>query len=148
MKRISRHIALSAVLFFVTTGFSFADSSCGASNYASGFGRPGQIVPSVIRVVNGKVYVGGSTTMPDANGNAATVWGVFIWDGSSWSYPSYDMGLEPRNGADLIKAIEVVGNDVYVGGTFNGTIGGGTQYIRNIARWDGQSWHPLRGGLN
>jgi hypothetical protein len=129
-------------------GYCSADSSCGESNYASGFGRPGQIVPSVIRAVNGKLYVGGSTTMPDASGSVTTVWGVFIWDGSNWSYPSYDMGLEPRNGADLIKTIEVVGSDVYVGGTFNGTIGGGTQFIRNIARWDGRSWHALGGGLN
>ncbi len=132
----------------VDRSLSADDATCGALNYNSGFCRPGQIIPSVIRIVDGKVYVGGSTIMPGVNGAATTIWGVFVWDGSHWSFPTYDQGLEPRAGTDLIKSIEVVGSDIYVGGTFNGTIGGNSPGIRNIARWDGQSWHTLGSGLN
>ncbi len=147
MRRIFITIALVALLSSLSTTIH-ADSSCGADNYAGGFCIPGQIIPRVILPLDGKLYVGGRTTMPDANGNAVTVWGVFVWDGENWTYPDYSQGLEPRNDTALIKAIEVVGGDVFVGGSFNGTVGGGTSYIRNIARWDGQSWHSLGGGLN
>lgn len=48
-------------------------------------------------------------------------------------------------GFDKVFAVEVVGNDVYVGGEFTSV--GDLEGTRGIARWDGRRWHALGSGL-
>src|SRR5690606_18744356 len=50
------------------------------------------------------------------------------------------------SGASQINVIEVVGTDVYIGGTFNDVKG--ITEADNIARYDGSSWNSVAGGLN
>ena len=59
-----------------------------------------------------------------------------------WTTNGWDAVGGGLNGP--VQAIVVVGNDVYVGGTF--TQAGGVT-VNNIARWDGASWHALGAGL-
>jgi hypothetical protein len=64
--------------------------------------------------------------------------GFAKWDGNTW----FDVG-GGVNG--IVRAISVVGNDVYVGGVF--TMAGGSISGR-IARWDGSEWHALGDGVD
>lgn len=45
-----------------------------------------------------------------------------------------------------VKVIEVLGNDVYLGGYFSVVIG--DSVVNNIVRWDGEFFHPVGNGLN
>jgi trimeric autotransporter adhesin len=45
-----------------------------------------------------------------------------------------------------VRAVEVVGTDVYVAGEFREV--GHTEGTSGIARWDGRRWHSLDGGLD
>jgi len=47
--------------------------------------------------------------------------------------------------SDNVKAIVRVGTDMYIGGNF---LGAGHAAASNVARWDGQAWHPLGTGVN
>ena len=85
------------------------------------------------------LYAGGSFST--AGGSPASR--IARWDGTSWN--ALSTGLFGGNFAD-VYALAVDGNDnLYAGGEFNQ--GGGT-FTKNIARWDGFTWHPLGAGLN
>lgn len=64
---------------------------------------------------------------------------IVRWDGSAWQ----------RMGAGVdgtVRAIVVVGDDVYVGGEFS--VAGGTVAASRLARWDGARWSPVGGGVS
>ena len=59
------------------------------------------------------------------------------WDSTFTGYPGTD---------DYVGAIGTLDGDVYVGGYFS-TVGGGTTPVRGFARWDGERWLDVAGGL-
>ncbi len=61
----------------------------------------------------GKVYAGG--TFKDAGGNGDADY-LAVWDGSTWA-PFCSSPVGPAFGAE-VKALQVVGNTLYVGGAF------------------------------
>jgi len=94
---------------------------------------------------SGDMYVGGSFTgtLGSMNPLYQEITGlnnIAMWDGSRWN--SLAGGLDGP-----VFAITVDGDDVYVGGDFEATFGGGTS-LNHIARWDGSSWGALGGGLD
>lgn len=67
-------------------------------------------------------------------------YGVDAWDEWDIPTPGFVFSIVPRNG------------EIYVGGRFDSldTAPGTEQdqiFARNVARWDGQEWHPLGTGL-
>ncbi|MBD3257099.1 hypothetical protein GF377_01605, partial [candidate division GN15 bacterium] len=128
--------------------FSVDNGACGNDGWHRNFARAGQITAQTLEMVNGVLYVGGYAVQRNDQGNFITIYGVYTWDGETWTYPTWDKGLGPSVGSKNIRALEVVGTDVYVGGEFNGTLGGNIDGIRNVARWDGETWHQLDGGVN
>ena len=60
------------------------------------------------------------------------------WDGSTWS----TLG---SGRVDFVRALAVVGHDVYAGVAF---ISAGGVTATNIAKWDGTAWSALGSGLN
>jgi len=94
-----------------------------------------------IAVAGTEVYVGGEFTT--AGGVAAS--GIARWDGSSWS--SLGAGLSGSRDAlrpVAVYAIAVRGREVYVGGRF---VTAGGVSANGIARWDGQRFVSLGGGV-
>lgn len=78
------------------------------------------------------LYVGGEFPIKIAKHNGTT------WDLMD--------NFSVASGASQINVIEVVGTDVYIGGTFNDVKG--ITEADNIARYDGSSWNAVAGGLN
>jgi len=69
---------------------------------------------------------------------------IAIWDGAQFHSLAGGLWLSQYDTPNVF-AIEISGNDVYVGGIF--TKAGGVNAL-NIARWDGTSWSPLGGGID
>jgi trimeric autotransporter adhesin len=97
--------------------------------------------PCALAVKGNDLYAAGWFTT--AGGSSAKC--VARWDGSNW----YPLGsglsgdtLRPFPYADCLS---VIGNDLYVGGTFS--FAGGVQAC-SVARWDGSNWHALGTGLD
>jgi hypothetical protein len=88
----------------------------------------------VVATQGGTLYAGGQFNTNNSTGLANY---LAQWTTNGWV--AVGGGL---NGP--VQAITVVGNDVYVGGTF--TRAGGVA-ANNVARWDGASWHALGSGL-
>jgi trimeric autotransporter adhesin len=65
---------------------------------------------------------------------------LYWWNGSTWSTLP---GTFKRSGAVIISAIEVDGDDLFVGGNFSSI---DDLQVNNIARWDGTKWHALGSG--
>jgi hypothetical protein len=65
--------------------------------------------------------------------------GIAQWDGSQWS----TVGTPPWSTA-VIRAFAVIGNDLYVGGSFTNNSGGSS----GIIKWTGSSWVSVGGGLD
>lgn len=66
--------------------------------------------------------------------------GIAAWDGAQWTSLG-ESGLSPTaQGARVVRALHVLGNDLYVGGGFEG-VGGVT--ASGLARWDGAAWHAV-----
>lgn len=87
------------------------------------------------------LYVGG--TFYEVGGVAAT--NIAKWNGQSWEALGPGLignfsGITPG-----IFALHHDGTNVYAGGSFDRA---GSTAATNIARWDGQQWHPLGGGLS
>jgi hypothetical protein len=104
-----------------------------------GDGLPG--IPGTHVMFDGALHVGGSgSSMPGR---------LRKWDGQTWS----ELGdgvfqpspLNPANNSAFVRALTVLNGELYVGGTFE-TAGG--LPASNIARWDGESWSPLGGGMD
>lgn len=86
----------------------------------------------------GFLYVGGEFRY----GQGETLNGIGRWSGAQWT---------PLGGGvdGEVYAIEVLGDDVFVGGHFSHawTADGDTvRFTQNLARWDGQEWHQVGGG--
>lgn len=82
------------------------------------------------------LYVGGSFPMM---GNV-TVNYIAKWDGTNW----FALGSGVDN---FVEAIEIVGSNVYVGGSFLKT-GDGLLNVSRIAMFDGNNWKALGNGTN
>lgn len=95
-----------------------------------------------IAVSGDKVYVGGcfdkAGSMPAKS--------IAVWDGTSWSALGDGLGTSDINSRPLVQCIQVVGNDVYVGGTFSKA--GSNNNVGNIARWDGTQWNRVGYGFS
>jgi hypothetical protein len=91
----------------------------------------------------GNLYIGGAfTAVGDVIANH-----IAKWDGSSWtalgsgisgpeSYPHY---------GGSVRALAVLGSDVYAGGYFTTAGGSAANYI---AKWNGSTWTALGSGMN
>ncbi|GEM_PF-827575 len=68
---------------------------------------------------------------------------IVKWDGSD--FEALGAGL---NGSVIVLLAD--GSDVYVGGTFTSTLGGPTNSLRNLARWDtvADAWNAVGLGVN
>ncbi len=85
----------------------------------------------------GTLYLGGEFTVADT----LPALNVARWESSTGAWSALGKGL---NGA--VRAIAVAPNgDVFAGGEFL-TSGGDT--LRRVARWDGQRWNPMLGGVD
>lgn len=108
-----------------------------------GFGLPGGTdgeVTTVLRVGT-DLYVGGSF----CTAGSVVASGIARWDGTAW----HSLGTGPANGISQqedryrVTTLAAAANgDLYVGGDFD-RIGGIESH--NLARWDGQRWHAMKG---
>ncbi len=98
---------------------------------------------SSIAVIGSDVYVGGGFT--DADNIPAADY-IAKWDGSNWSALSSNGSGDGSLDAQ-VKALAVIGTDLYVGGSFGFVSDNGTdvQSARYIAKWDGSHWSGLGG---
>ena len=100
-----------------------------------------------LKVVDGLLYVAGEFSQ--AGSVAAN--SIAIWNGSSWAALSglFGNGLEDDNGfvvlPGIARSLASNGNDVYVVGSFNRA---GGSAATGIARWDGNNWFSVGGGLS
>jgi hypothetical protein len=65
------------------------------------------------------------------------------WDGSAFS--TTDHKFDKPNGDVIVNSICLIGNTVYIGGTFN-SVGGVA--ANNIAKWNGTNWSALGTGTD
>jgi hypothetical protein len=90
---------------------------------------------------NGEVIAGG--WFGEAGGISASC--LAAWNGTNW-HTLGASGLESPYSPDTVPHdLRVIGDSLYVAGVFSSA--GGVP-ASNIARWDGQEWHPLGSGLN
>lgn len=106
--------------------------------WASTFGSPHLPPDCFAAAVDGeRLWVGGDFTYAFAGTANDTYRRVAAWDGSGWQ----PMG----QGVDAaVRAVLVVGTDVYVGGDFTSA---GGQRAAHLARWDGTAWSAVAGGV-
>ncbi|HLF88954.1 MAG TPA: hypothetical protein VI451_08430, partial [Anaerolineales bacterium] len=89
--------------------------------------------------VNGEdVYVGGNFYVAGGLGGTR---GIAKWNSPAGTWSSVGNGI--NNGR--VEAIALSGNNVYIGGQFEKVYGSPGNFI---ARWDGNSWSDLGGGVN
>ncbi len=99
----------------------------------------------VITINGNDIYIGGRfKSVKNSNGTVvANTKHIAKWNGSSWSA----LGRGTNN---VVNAITISGNNVYVGGAFTGIQISDDSVDTNcrfIARWDGANWHPLLKGV-
>jgi hypothetical protein len=88
------------------------------------------------------LYVGGDFTMA----GSVPANRIAKWNGTSWSALGGGIGVPPGNNIyDYVKAIAVIGTNVYAAGDF--TTAGGI-LVSNIAKWNGSAWSALGTGLD
>jgi hypothetical protein len=97
---------------------------------------------NALAVSGNNLYVGGNFS----TAGGLTVNRIAQWNGSHWSALGHGV-----NGA--VQALAVSGNNLYVGGTFsevcgNAACNSGNMTVNNIARWDGDTWSALGGGVD
>lgn len=68
---------------------------------------------------------------------------VAVWDGSTWSNLGGGLGTTFSS----VFAVEEFGGDLHFTGNFRTAGGPGGIDAQKIARWDGNAWHALGGGL-
>ena len=93
---------------------------------------------SALAVDGGVVYAGGR--FATADGIPAS--GIAKWNGHTWS--ALGDGVHTGIYDGIVKALAVRGKDVYVGGQF---VTAGGVPAHNIAKWTGESWFSLAGGV-
>jgi hypothetical protein len=140
---------------YVAGSFRSADASVGANHVARWDGRRWHALGAglsgdfervrAIATHGADVYVAGAFT--HAGGAAARQ--VARWDGAAWH--ALGSGAGPRIAGDSgttdgeIYAVAAAANgDVYVGGHFNLI---DSTPANGVARWDGERWHALGGGI-
>jgi hypothetical protein len=98
----------------------------------------GAITGSVraIAVMGNNVFVGGNFT--DAAGIGAADF-IARWNGSAWSSLGSNSGNGVLNGP--VNALQVIGTDLYVGGSFSNV--GNVLTADYIAKWSGNSWSAV-----
>lgn len=89
---------------------------------------------------NGELVVAGE--FGSAGGQPAN--SVAAWDGSEWRPLGEGLELSWWY-VSTVFALEVFDGELYAGGQFDLADG---QTALGIARWDGQQWHPVGGGIN
>jgi trimeric autotransporter adhesin len=97
---------------------------------------------AVLLVHGTNLYVGGN--FYEIGGIAAA--NVAKWDGHRWEALGAGVTASNQwiNYPASVSALYHDGTNLYVGGTFQRA---GQASATNIARWDGQNWHALAGGL-
>ncbi|MEW6060871.1 MAG: LamG-like jellyroll fold domain-containing protein, partial [Bacteroidota bacterium] len=110
-------------------------------------------VVSALCFIGDTLYAGGDFN----NAGGIPAKRIAKWNGSSWSALSAGVYINTAvNIGGSVQALAVIGNDLYVGGSFNragGTIDGvggvtGGAAISNIAKWNHSSWSGLGTGTN
>jgi hypothetical protein len=135
----SKGDSLFAAGAFTTAGgipASFVALWNGTSWSALGSGTDG--IAYAVSVRGTDVYVGG--VFNHAGGASASR--VAHWNGMAWS--ALGTGVETVSGFEVVYAVQAVGSDVYVGGTFD-RAGGVT--VNNIGIWNGITWNSLGSGI-
>jgi hypothetical protein len=104
--------------------------------------RLGDGVEGVIHTLasyRGDIIVGGQISLADDPASRL----VGRWDGSQWR--PLGTGIGQPYACEWVDGLIELNGDLIVGGSFRGA---GDTDARNIARWDGQTWHTLGGGIN
>jgi hypothetical protein len=91
-------------------------------------------------VFNGSLIAAGNFT----NINGVSANNIAKWDGSSWSSLGSGIRIDSAD-YDIINALYVYNNELYVGGYFDSA---GSVAASNIAKWNGTSWSAVGGGTN
>ena len=89
---------------------------------------------------SGALYVVGPFLVA---GNASAAQ-VACWSGGTWSGVGTNLGNGMNRAIGFVRAFDVVGNDLYAGGSFS-TAGG--ILASRVARWNGTSWSALGTGI-
>lgn len=108
----------------------------GNSWRALGAGLDGSV--SDLAVLGDRLIVGGAF---DTAGGVASA-GVAAWDGASWSALGAGGVFPSANGGRVVRALEVIGNDLFIGGEFGGV---GGVAASGLARWNGTAWSAMTG---
>jgi len=95
---------------------------------------------NTMTLVGSKLYVGGDFN--EASGRIVNA--IARWDIESERWSAVGSGFG-RAGMARVRTIMPYGKWIYVGGEFSYA---GSQAVNNIARWDGQQWHPLGSGVD
>lgn len=105
------------------------------------FGVPGGCdndVRAMVRAPSGLIYLAGDFTICEET----RAFHVVAYDPATRRFSALSEGN--ANGVDSsATALALIGNDLYVGGTF---VNAGGRPASRIARWDGQRWHTLGAG--
>jgi hypothetical protein len=100
-----------------------------------------------LAVKGSDLYVGGHFNQT-ADGAVKNLNNVAVLSGGAWSALP-DNGLIHAGPPAQVSDFAVVGDDLYVGGTFTQTADGAVQGLNNIAVLSNGAWHALpHGGLN
>ncbi|MCB0274588.1 MAG: hypothetical protein KDI06_07230, partial [Calditrichaeota bacterium] len=97
--------------------------------------------------VNAKVYLVGPQSATNQDGTIVTLNKIGLWDIAQQTWQPIGQGV-PAVGIPMSVVVDDAGN-ILVGGRFLEVLesDGTAIAANNIARWDGQNWFPLAGGL-
>ncbi len=121
--------ALALALIVPARAQTFSDADWGSL----GSGVNGVVEALTMSGTN--LYVGGEFTT--AGGVAVNE--IAKWNGSAWS--ALGSGLAPGGTGTVVRALAVIGTNLYAGGAFSGSVG-------SVAKWNGSSWSALGSGMN
>ncbi|MBI1760402.1 MAG: hypothetical protein HYR56_03105 [Acidobacteria bacterium] len=121
-------------------------SALGADAGPGGNGFDGDVVALV--ALNGSVYLGGTFhNAHNANGNDVAVNGIARWN-NGWF--ALGKGTSTASNAGVVNDLAVIGNDLYVGGSFSGVTNTDNSKLTVdcIARWNtlSSAWAVLGAG--